>query len=136
MRKYLRKHLWESILFGTFYDFSEHLLFRVPSAVRLPESCKQPFLMKKYCTNYIKVTLKQICKFPYVLVFILKKRLAFLTQTLLEFYSPVKFVFFLKSRQLFNVLYCFFMFVNKHFANFTVNYSKIFRIENAKFSEY
>ena len=31
-------------------------------------------------------------------------------------YSPVKFVFFLKSRQLFNVFYRFNMFVNKHFA--------------------
>ena len=37
----------------------------------------------------------------------------------LEFlsYSPVKFVFFLKSRLLLNVLYCFCLFVNKHFAN-------------------
>ena len=34
-------------------------------------------------------------------------------------YSSVKFVFFLKSRLIFNVFYCFCMFVNKDFANFT-----------------
>ena len=32
---------------------------------------------------------------------------------------PVKFVFFLKNRLIFNIIYCFCMFVNKHFANFT-----------------
>ena len=32
---------------------------------------------------------------------------------------PVEFVFFLKSRLIFNIFYCFCMFVNKHFANFT-----------------
>ena len=31
-------------------------------------------------------------------------------------YSPLKFVFFLKSSLLFNLFYCFCMFVNKHFA--------------------
>ena len=31
-------------------------------------------------------------------------------------FLPVKFVFFLKSRLLFNVFYCFCMFVNKHFT--------------------
>ena len=34
-------------------------------------------------------------------------------------YSPVMFAFFLKSRLIFNIFYCFFMFVNKHFENFT-----------------
>ena len=34
-------------------------------------------------------------------------------------YSPVKFAFFLKSRLIFNIFFCFCMFVNKHFANFT-----------------
>ena len=32
-------------------------------------------------------------------------------------YAPVKLVFFLKSRLIFNISYCFCMFVNKHFAN-------------------
>ena len=34
-------------------------------------------------------------------------------------YSPVMFAFFLKSRLIFNIFYCFCMFVNKHFGNFT-----------------
>ena len=34
-------------------------------------------------------------------------------------YSPVKFVFFIKSRLIFNVFYCFTMFVYKHFTNIT-----------------
>ena len=40
---------------------------------------------------------------------------------MLEFssYSPVKFVFFLKNRLFFNEFYCFWLFVNKHFANLT-----------------
>ena len=46
----------------------------------------------------------------------------------LEFssYSPLKFVFFLKSRLLFNVLYCFCMFVNKHFANLKCSYENCY----------
>ena len=34
-------------------------------------------------------------------------------------YSLVKFVYFVKSRLIFNIFYCFCMFVNKHFVNFT-----------------
>ena len=37
----------------------------------------------------------------------------------LSSYFHVKFVFFLEGRLLFNVFYCFYVFVNKHFANFT-----------------
>ena len=34
-------------------------------------------------------------------------------------YSPIKFVFFLKSWLIFNIFYCFCRLVNKHSANFT-----------------
>ena len=51
-------------------------------------------------------------------------------------YSPVKFVFFLKSRLLFNVFYCFCMFVNKLFQSLRVTNSRILRIKNAKLSRY
>ena len=33
--------------------------------------------------------------------------------------SKINFVFFVKDRLIFNVFYCFCMFVNKYFANFT-----------------
>ena len=61
-----------------------------------------------------KGTLMQIWKSPYLFKFILK----LITKQFLS-YSPVKFSFFLKSRLIFNILYYFCMFVNKHFANFT-----------------
>ena len=38
---------------------------------------------------------------------------------------PVKLAFFLKSRLLFNIFYCFCMFVNKHFANSTIKDKKV-----------
>ena len=36
-----------------------------------------------------------------------------------NYFHVVNFAFFLKISLLFNVFYCFYMFVNKHFANFT-----------------
>ena len=59
-------------------------------------------------------------------MFVLKlkypENFAFLVLRILEqFFDniPVKFVFFLKRRLLFNAFYCFCMFVNKHVAIFT-----------------
>ena len=43
-------------------------------------------------------------------------------------YSPVKFVFFLKGRLLFNVRYCVRMFVNKHFAYLKCPYLKKWKV--------
>ena len=48
----------------------------------------------------------------------------------------MKFLFFLKSRLLFNILYCFCMFVNKHFIITGVYISKIKRCYNSKLSAY
>ena len=56
-----------------------------------------------------------------MLVFIIwySENFAYLIKQFLS-YSPIQFVFFLKSRLFFNIFCCFWMFVNKHFANFTV----------------
>ena len=43
-------------------------------------------------------------------------------------YSPVNSVFFLKSRLIFNVFYCFCMFVNKHFAYLYCAYLKRWKV--------
>ena len=43
-------------------------------------------------------------------------------------YSPIRFVFFFKSRLLFNVSYCFCMFVNKHFAYWKCTYLKKWKV--------
>ena len=43
-------------------------------------------------------------------------------------YLPVKFVFLLKSRLLFNAFYCFCMFVNKHFAYLRCAYLKGWKV--------
>ena len=51
-------------------------------------------------------------------------------------YLPVNFVFFLKSKLLFNVFHCFCMFVNKLFQSLRVTNSRILRIKNAKLSRY
>ena len=51
-------------------------------------------------------------------------------------YLPVNFRFFLKSRLPFNIFYCFCMFINKHFSTSRLNYFRILRIKNAKFSGY
>ena len=54
-------------------------------------------------------------------------------------YSPVKFVFFLKSRLIFNRFYCFCTFVNKHYKHsqtLRVYNSRILRVKTAKFSGY
>ena len=51
-------------------------------------------------------------------------------------YSPVKFTYFLKSRLLFNILYCFCMFVNKHFAYLWCTYLKKWKCYNAQSTLY
>ena len=51
-------------------------------------------------------------------------------------YLPVKFVFFLKSRLLFSVFYCFCVFVNKHFIISGVHISKNEQNHHAKPSAY
>ena len=50
--------------------------------------------------------------------------------------KPVTFEFFLKSRLLFNIFYCFCMFVNKHFIYLECIISKIKQCYNAKPSAY
>ena len=51
-------------------------------------------------------------------------------------YLPAKFVFFLKSRLLFNIFYSFCMFVNKHFILSNTHNSKSKWCDNAKLLEY
>ena len=48
----------------------------------------------------------------------------------------MKFVFFLKSRLIFKMFFCFCMFVNKHFINTSAYISKSKRHHNAKTSAY
>ena len=70
--------------------------------------------------NDFKGTLMQIWKFSYMFVFIQKEHtenFEFLILTILHW--SLKFVFFLKSKPLFNIFFCLCMFVNKHFGNFT-----------------
>ena len=43
-------------------------------------------------------------------------------------YPPIKFVFFLKSRLLFNVFYCLCMFVSKYFTYLQCTYVKEWRV--------
>ena len=61
------------------------------------------------------------------------KSFAFLTLRLPS-YSPVKFVFFLKSRLLFNVFHCLCMLQTNISQSLRSNNSKILRIKNKKFS--
>ena len=51
-------------------------------------------------------------------------------------YVPVKFVDFIKSRLIFNIFYCFGMFVNKFFTYLTCAYLKSKRRFNVKSSAY
>ena len=71
----------------------------------------------------IKDTLMQVWKSLYMFMFIWKQypeNFPFLILRIL--YIPVKFVNFLKSRLIFNLFYCFWMFVNKLFTYLTCAY--------------
>ena len=70
-----------------------------------------------FVTSAIKGTVMQIWKFHCMCGFIRKQYLesfAFLILRILELLT-LKVCFFLKSRLLFNIFYCFCMFINKHF---------------------
>ena len=72
------------------------------------------------CANtlFIKGTLIQIWKSLLCLCSYKSNILKFWHSESKEFssYSPVNFEYFFKSRLIFNVFHCFYMFVNKHFA--------------------
>ena len=77
----------------------------------------------------IKGTLMQISRSSYVFVFIWKQypeNLAFLTLRILQLITREfrKFVNFLKIRLIFNIFYCFWMFLNKTFPYLTWAYLK------------
>ena len=60
----------------------------------------------------------------------------FLVLKIIELFEREVFIFFVKSRLLFNISYCFFMFVNKRFYISDAYMSKSQRCYNAKRSPY
>ena len=71
-----------------------------------------------------KGTLMQISKFPYMLAFISKQypeHFAFLILKILELFTR-RVCKNLKNRLIFNMFYCFWMFVNKPFKYLTLPY--------------
>ena len=74
------------------------------------------------CFSLLEGTLMQIWKSSYITVFKQKQypqNFAVLILRILEWSLRVKFVNFMKSRLIFNIFYCFWMFVNKHFTYLT-----------------
>ena len=85
---------------------------------------------------FLKDTLMQIGKSPYMFAFIQKQypeNLAFLVLTFLELFAlEGKFVNFLTSRLIFNIFYCFWMFLNKLFTYLSAHISESKRCLNVK----
>ena len=85
-----------------------------------------------------KSTLMQIWKSPYIFVSIWKqypKNFRFLVQRILELLT-LEVCNVLKSRLIFNIFYCFSMFVNKFFIYLTCAYLKSKRCFDVKSSTY
>ena len=131
------------VFFLWFFLFVLYLLFYI---VKFILAIQLYFCLKKQCENkyykcqcksitqtpcinhffQFKGTLMQIWKSPYILYSYKNNTIKIShseSQGFLK-YLPVKFVNFLKSRLIFNIVYCFWVFVNKLFTYLTCSYLK------------
>ena len=82
-------------------------------------------VMKELKVRYCKLENFSICLCSYKNNIL---KIPYSESYVLSSYSPVKLVIFLKSRLLFNVFYCFCMFLNKHFTNLKYAYLKKWKL--------
>ena len=140
---FCHKFVLQLFFFLWFFLFVLYLLFYI---VKFILTIQLYFCLKKQCENkyykcqcksitqtpcinhffQFKGTLMQIWKSPYILYSYKNNTIKIShseSQGFLK-YLPVKFVNFLKSRLIFNIVYCFWVFVNKLFTYLTCSYLK------------